>query len=181
MFSCLSFARILEGKHVVRSAEKDRVQGSKPRNVSRIHMVNTNFPWSCCQFLSVWIFSFQSGIFAERKMCSSAGCSKFFCVFFSLAGLILSIYSLHVKTQVCNMHEYNEMLSIIHFCLIFSWIKMRTTWLSVISMRGCPAQSKLAISALLDQTIFDLTLSLFRVFSSPYARGFGLVSPCTML
>ena len=39
-------------------------------------------------------------IFCNRKMCSSAGCSKFFCVIFSLAGLILSVYSLHVKTQV---------------------------------------------------------------------------------
>ena len=92
-------------------------------------------------------------------------------------------HTLHLlfPCQDTGMHGYNGMLSIIHFCLIFSWIKMKTMWLSVISMRGCPAPSKLAISVLLDQTIFDLTLSLFRVFSSPYARGFGLVSLCTLL
>ena len=51
---------------------------------------------------------------------------------------------------------------------------MRTMWRSVTSMRGCPAQSKLA-RFIFFILVFVNSL-LFRVFSSPYARGFGLVS-----
>ena len=40
-------------------------------------------------------------------MCCSVGITKLLCVTLSLAGLLLSVYSLHVKTQVCwNMNFF---------------------------------------------------------------------------
>jgi len=39
-------------------------------------------------------------------MCSSAGCSRLLCLTLSLAGLLLSLYSLHVKTQAEKDENY---------------------------------------------------------------------------
>merc|ERR1719278_2145578 len=65
----------------------------------------------------------------------NVGITKLLCVTLSLAGLLLSLYSLHVKTQLEKDEDYVALCDI------------------------------------------NEGMSCSKVFSSPYAKGFGLVAP----